>query len=523
MAITLTHEQKEKIKKKFDSGEWTARTPEFVLITKNIHHGAPDTFGNAFLSYHLEDDSPPFHKELYELFLKHKRIAVAAPRGHAKSTATSFIFVLHEALYERKKNIIIISASETMAKKFLRRIRTELEVNVKLKNIFEDQKTDKWSETELILKNGTVITALGRGAQLRGLISGASRPDLIILDDVEDEELVRSQQRRADLESWFNGSVVPSLDPKTGQVILIGTVLHMDSLLNRVLDKQFYPEYETRRYAALMKDGEPLWPARFSQDFLTSIKESHIARNQLARFYMEYMNDPVPEEDAKFKPEYISYYDPVTLDRSKLIIETFVDLGGGSVRADADPTAMVTLGIDESNVIYVLDYINDRMGTDTKRIINAFFEINRQHKPRQFTVEKTLATNMIKSALEAECRNRGEFLNIQYVTPTRGSSDRRGNMSDGKYQRIAAMEGAFKMHMIKILPSQTELKEQLFMFPRGVHDDILDAAAYGFSYLTRRLRPKLPPKPVTAIFPFEDGYEEPLGYEYQELYPQIGL
>lgn len=524
MALKLSQEQKDKIQEKLDSGEWDLKTPELKQITLNVHHEDPLSFARAFLQEHVHDQSPRFHHHLVKLYLNHDRVAVAAPRGHAKSTVTSFIYVLHEALYGRKKNIVIISASEDMAKKFLRRVRDEIEHNSSFKWLFGDQKTDKWSETEIHLKNGTAIHAKGRGAQLRGLIHGAQRPDLIIMDDIEDEELVRSPSRRADLEAWLNGAVVPSLDPKRGQIIFIGTILHMDSLLNRVLDPELYPEYTQKRFAATLESGRPLWPGRFDQETLDSIKDSYSSRGQLAQYFMEYMNDPIPQEDATFKQEYITYFDPQTKPhkKSENITEVFVDLGGGSVKRGADPTAMIVMTISPTNEIFVIDYVNDKMGTDTKRIADELFRLNKVYKPRRFTIEKTMATNMLEASLREECKKRGTFLNIDYVTPTRGSSDRRGNMSDGKYQRIAAMEGAFKMQTIKILPWMKELKEQLFMFPRAKHDDLIDALAYGYMYLTRRSKPQPKKKESEAIFPFEEGYQD-TAEEYQPLYKGIGL
>jgi len=532
----LSKKQKDEVFERIKSGELNANSPELKqLIVKNFDD-RPLAFAQKFLPEHLIDHSkppettpegkevpqltpsPPFHTELFDLYTSDQRyVAAAAPRGHAKSTVTSFFYVLWCALYEKKKNIVIVSETEKAAISFLRRIKDEIETNVKIAWIFGDLKSAKWSETEARLTNGVIFHAKGRGAQLRGLIDGNRRPDLIVMDDIEDEELVRSQIRRLDVESWLNGTVFPTLEPSIGQLIFIGTILHEDSLLNRVLNPKLYPDFKTKRYQAIDGD-EVLWPERFSKDYLLSIKDSYIARGQLARYYMEYLNDPIPEESATFKREYFQFFDeiPKTIhidereepSAARTII--YVDLGGGSTKKEADPTAMVAASVTRDNNIYVNDYINDRMGTDIDKVITALFDICKRNNTRHAVIEKSIATNMLMPALEARMKKDNIHLNIELISPTRGSGDRRGNMSDGKFQRIAAMEAAFKLGVIKMRSWMKELEEQLLAFPRAKHDDIVDALGYAYHHLPRR-----------AILKHHD--DEDLVEEYIPLNNSIGI
>jgi len=515
--MPLTQEQIDQFNEKVKSGEIDPNTDESKAFIRTRFDEDLFKFAEKFLPGHCSDQvtkelipSPKFHREIHKLYTTQQNVAIAAPRGHAKSTLTSFFYVLHEALYERKKNIVIVSATAEMAQKFLRRIRDEIQFNPLIHTFFGDQRSDKWSEQQIRLQNGTVISAKGQGAQLRGLIEGAIRPDLIILDDIEDDELVRSELRRQDLEDWFNGAVLPTLEPKTGQIIFIGTILHQDSLLNRVLNPKIYPDFVSKRYSACNEDySEILWPERFDAEMLKKKKESYIARGQLSKFYMEYLNNPVPAEAATFKQEYFQFFDEAP-PRRECIVEVFVDLGGGSIRKEADDTAMVVTYMDKHNTIFVNDYICDKMGTDTKKIVDALFSLYSKYQPSRFVIEKTVAANMLMAGLEAEMLNRGVHLNIEYVSPPRGSGDRRGNMSDAKYQRIAAMEAAFKLGAIKIRKWMDRLQEQLLVFPRGQHDDLIDALAYGYMFAQRRID--------ESAF---DGMED--GVMYEPLYEELGL
>jgi predicted phage terminase large subunit-like protein len=432
-------------------------------------------------------ESPEFHSEIIELFQKHRNVCIAAPRGHSKSTLTGLFYVLHEALYERKSNIVLVSASEDLAIKFLRDIRTELEFNQRLIWIFGYQKTEKWSEKEIHLKNGCKIYARGRGGQIRGLKEGGNRPDLIIIDDLEDDELVRSEQRRLDLESWFNGDVLPSIEPIVGEVKFIGTILHEDSLLNRVLSDELYPDFVSRKYQAISEEGEPLWPGRFSLEYLNSIKASYISRGQLPQFYMEYMNDPMPIEGAIFTRNNFKFIDVAEEIKGYTRNELFIDLGGGSLKKTADDTAMVVVKTDlESGVMYLDHYIARKYGTDNDAIIKDIFKLVTEHKIGKVYIEKTVASNMLQAALDRAQKERGKSLNIEYIVPPRGSSDRRGNMSDAKYQRIAALADPMKFGKILIRKWMTELMEQLERFPRAKHDDIADALSYAYMFGKRR-------------------------------------
>jgi len=360
--------------------------------------------------------------------------------------------------------------------------------------LFGPQKSAKWSEKEIQLTNGCRIYAKGRGGQMRGLKERGTRPDLIICDDLEDSELVRSELRRIDLEDWFNGDVLPTLEPKIGQLIFIGTILHEASLLNRVLDKELYPDFTTHIYRAIIEDDTssptpyPLWPERFSLDDLNKIKESYLVRGQLSTFFMEYMNDPMPSEGATFKQEYFQYFDELPHNPNEPIVkEIFIDLGGGGLKKTADDTAMLVLATNTvTGDMYVEDYVAEKMGTDTDRMIQHIFTLAKQHSVNRVFIEKTAATNMIRSALERKMAASQRHLRVEYLSATRGSADRRGNMSDGKFQRIAAMEAPFKLGVIKIRKWQTKLIEQLLAFPRGQHDDLIDALAYGYMFGKRR-------------------------------------
>ena len=144
---------------------------ELMVATKE----SPQAFAEMFLFHMLLVLTPGFHKEIYKLLLEQRRLVLASPRGFAKSTLVSVIYPIWLAVWGGAKDICIISASETLAVDWLRKIKRELADNSLIREYFGPQESDKWSENHIILRNGVNIRARGAGGQIRGF-----RPDVII-------------------------------------------------------------------------------------------------------------------------------------------------------------------------------------------------------------------------------------------------------------------------------------------------------------------------------------------------------
>ena len=93
-------------------------------------------FAEYFLKHLLLSDSPPFHLEVYKMLPSGKRIVLASPRGFAKSTMVSVIYPIWLALWKGASDIVIISASETLAVDWLRKIKFELCNNQRVREYF---------------------------------------------------------------------------------------------------------------------------------------------------------------------------------------------------------------------------------------------------------------------------------------------------------------------------------------------------------------------------------------------------
>ena len=197
---------------------------ERVQILKDYESGAPLTgkggirqrlgaidmefFGRAYFPHYFSRPSPEFHRELDNIWqqgvlkgeypttpAKVKKISrmngtkrvVAAPRGHAKSTSLTFKGSIHAIVYEYKHYPIIISDSSEQAEGFLDNIRVEFEENEALKEDFGSLVGKVWRSNVLITSTNIKVEAIGSGKKIRGRKHRNWRPDLLVLDDIENE------------------------------------------------------------------------------------------------------------------------------------------------------------------------------------------------------------------------------------------------------------------------------------------------------------------------------------------------
>jgi len=424
---------------------------------------AEDLYGFArnILKEHLTLEIPDFHQEIYDIITDgEKKVAIAAPRGHAKSTLISLAYALWNALTLKKKFIIICSDTFPQAKMFLETIKTEIETNEHIRGYYGNQKTDKWTESDIELKCGVRIMAKGAEMKFRGLKYGRHRPDLIIIDDLENDEMVESKERRIKLERWFNGTLIPSLDIDKGQVVYIGTILHDDALLMKVLTK--YPGWITRLYKAIQDDGTALWPEHLSMEDLERMKEEHGAVGLLDVFMCEYMNDPITDENREFKREFFKYYtEPPDLRNLKVAITVDPAI---SKKEHADYSVVYVQGVDKENNRYCLDYTRKRL--DPYELSNEIFRLYEKWKPWTVGVEKVAYQEALIYILKDEMRKRNVFFKITEIQTRR--------------DKELKIRGLVPMYMSGVMYHRAEhvtLEEELLRFPKGRTDDVIDAQA----------------------------------------------
>lgn len=451
---------------------------------------------------------PMFHMELWDLCCRpDKLIAIAAPRGHAKSTAVTGAFTLASVLFRQDRHVMIISSNETMAAQFVQDMRVEISENEILRQLFKVKKFLKESETELIvqLHDGYRfrILAKGAGQRMRGLKWDNMRPSLIVGDDMEDEEMVENRDRRYKFRRWFYGAVKPILR-EGGRIRVVGTIMHDDSLL-----QNFMPEIgdsdisESPLKIACTKprkDGwlgikyrahdQPrphdssyfLWESKFPKETMIAEYEDYADKGLVDVYSMEYLNEPIDDSLAFFKEEWFkgSPTDDHWLKRSRVYYAA-ADFAI-TEKQHSDFTAMIVVAVDEENR---LEIVHARKGRwDAYEIIENLFEIQKRFRPVMFTVEAGAIEKSLGPAIRTEMRRRNLYLNLNPLAPT-ASKEKRA-------QAIAARMRVGDVYFAKEEGWYPGFEEEVRRFPRAKHDDYVDALSW--IGLTMDMLPDAPSK-----------------------------
>ncbi|EDK72552.1 hypothetical protein TM7_0318 [candidate division TM7 genomosp. GTL1] len=277
----------------FDAKTWQniqqSRQVRLELATKNLYLFAHIYFGE-FIRY----ATAPFQREIYDLLADDLvgYMAVVAFRGSGKSTIATQIFPLWALIGNlEKKFILTLSLNQNQARNHLQNIKRQIEGNELLRKDFGplEQQSDEWGSMSLVFpKYGARISAASTEQSIRGIRHGAYRPDLIIADDVEDSNSVKTMEGRNKTHDWFTGEVLPAGDKNT-KIVVVGNLLHEDSLMMRIktgidegmLDGTF------RMYPLLDQKNRSIWPGKYSD--AQSIEAERRKLNNHIAWYREYL------------------------------------------------------------------------------------------------------------------------------------------------------------------------------------------------------------------------------------------
>jgi hypothetical protein len=240
----------------------------------------------------------------------------AIPRGFGKSTLYTLVLPIWLILRKEWYFIIIVSATLTLAKNFLREITSTCEDNERLIDDFpellpaKDKKSHNvsWNDTDIIFGCGARVIAKGFLNSIRGQRYKQYRPDALLFDDPDEEKDVGSETRMASKMRWFDRASL-RLGSQWGiDVVLSYTTIHPRCVGEQVFnDKRKYPEWDRLKISALEVNPETgteesTWPAMVSTQTLLEERE----RDPIS-FARERQNIILPETDQKFKGHLKTY------------------------------------------------------------------------------------------------------------------------------------------------------------------------------------------------------------------------
>jgi len=329
-------------------------------------------FFHIYLAEHVRHPIAPFHKEMFGITQSTgiDLAVIMAFRGSAKSTIFSLSYPIWAVVGEQqRKHVWLISQTQTQARLLLANIRAELEENELLRKDlgpFQEQ-DDEWGASSIVIpKYGARITAASIEQSVRGLRHRASRPDLIVIDDMENLASVKTHESRTKTYDWLTGEIFPAGDKGT-RFMIIGNYLHEESAIARVAQSIATGDRRGRviRVPILEEGGVITWPGKYPNMAAIEAERALIGDNRA--FQREYMLISVGVNTAIIKPEWITYYDELPgpgYDHQRLFSAIGIDLAI-VVSETSDFNAMVSAHIykiDGKVTIHILpNPINKRM------------------------------------------------------------------------------------------------------------------------------------------------------------------
>jgi predicted phage terminase large subunit-like protein len=469
------------------------------MLTANVIKG----FSSSLLQKDFDGavQSPHCHEEWWELFCgPYPKIAVAAPRRHAKTTAVTQTCALASVLFRDRRYVLIVSDTITQAVQFLGEIKQLLAENESIRQLFKIKGFTKDSEDDFICvcEDGHSFRMAAKGAlqSLRGLKWDKKRPDLVICDDLENDEIVMNKDRRAKFKRWFYAALIPSMS-KSGKLMYVGTILHNDSLLESLMPKKHQVGYTLDPLRSWVKgrDGKPrvvsgwvsakykahtpdfktiLWEENYDANYFKELRQEYLEQGIPDVYSQEYLNTPLDESMAYFKrTDFIDLSDDnrksMEVDGWQRFMNFYIgtDLAV-STQEVSDWSVFVVGAMDEKGYLWIVDVIRARM--DAMEIVETILNLQRRWDPMTITMEKGQIEKSIGPFLRQRMLDTGVFPQITTVAP-----------SMDKLTRARSIQARMRAGGVKFDKSKDwyyDFEDEASIFPRGKHDDQVDAMAW---------------------------------------------
>jgi hypothetical protein len=421
---------------------------------------------------------------------------IVCPRGWGKTTLTGLVFPAKKILFKDLHYIVYISSTASKAIKDVQTLANELTTNEQIKKLFGNVKGVRWAEGEgqLIINiqgHEICIEAKGAGHQIRGIKFREFRPELILIDDLEDPEQVRNEERRKTLKNWLFADVLNSVDLEKTRIVMMGTVLHEDSLIQNILDEEKWKEnldeltssdaeinallmaekFTSVRIEACDDKLEATWPSFMSTAKIKAKAEAYTRRGLLDVFFREMRNLVIPSQGAAFDSSMFKRYSEDFSYRQGVESIVIVD-PAKTLNFNSADSAIVGVGFDhDKSRVLVQDCRNGKLQPDV--IYKEACDMADRLHTLNIAIEVTSLNMFITYPFRAYIATRQKPYQLIELTA-----------KGDKLMRIRALVPFYRMGRYwhnENLAVRGPVETQLMVFPNGKLVDVIDALAYSIS------------------------------------------
>ncbi len=437
---------------------------------------------------------PQFHKDWYKdlMFNNLTGLILVTFRESAK-TSLAKIKLIHNICYAKKKFIIWTSYDQAKAEANLYDIALELQTNKKLiadfGNLFFEEKsiekfTKKKSIGEFITTNKIKVKAYSTGQSPRGEVYGEFRPDFIVLDDIETLKTIESEPKTYEVMQYID-ELLAGLSGNAN-VLVLGNRLLEGGSISYIEDKVKNSDKWKLHDIPVVIDGEIVWKEKYTETDFEAERYNKQIEDELYHkvsletkrellgyqaYNREMLNTPITDEEREFKKDWWRYRTPEQLEplnvRRFLTIDTAI-----SEKESADSTGIIDNCVDSENFWNIRAY---KYRINPKELIDLLFNWHKERNFEAIGIEKTIYLQAIKPFLDEEMRKRNTFLPIVELQ----------HNQTAKETRIRGLIPRYESRSVFHIKGECEdLEKEMYVFPKGMHDDVLDALAYQLQITT---------------------------------------
>lgn len=440
------------------------------------------------------DVHPKVHLPIIRHQFKHRISLILMCRGCGKTLIGTVTKCIHTLVKNRNAKILIVSKTAGNAEDMLKTVRSQLESNDALVDLFgvfaPDRRSDDlaWSNKELELAGiklaGDRITSSVMAIGIGGALP-SKHFDMILADDLVDKDNSATRTQRETLWNWLTNVMMPTMNPPTaenpeaGQVHYLGTRWSNDDLYERLQEGDCRDS--TLRIKSLDQhdptDPDPeqsFYPERFPADYLKAKRESI----GIIAFNAQYQCDTEAMKGKIFKYDQLVDATEQEAADAKGIVFMAVDLASKQASgADRFAISVVKITLEREPRVFSLDCFMGRLSVQQQA--SKIVDMAQLYGASRVGIEANGYQLVQVSLAKDEARRRGLQINVLPIYTIKDKEVRAHNLSP-----------LVEQERILFLPGQERLKEELVLMPDGDHDDGFDALDMAISLGLRRRKKK---------------------------------
>ena len=427
-----------------------------------------------YFKYSLADYHYDFFQDCHDLADNNIReVAWIAFRESGK-TSIAKLFVIWLIATNKRRYINVDSFDKENAERILFDVAFEMTNNKRLKADFgilfsKERSINDIKQNRInnfVCQNGIRVEAHSTQESVRGRLHLNQRPDCLIADDIETNKTKDSQAYTKQVADHLSEAMA-GMSPD-GFILYLGNYITEYGNINHLFERANIDKgIRVRNIPVVLNTGIPAWEGKYCLTDEESENTGKVSiedkQRQLGSYVFSYemMNQPIDESLAEFKQEFVQQ----VTEHEVLTKETncYITIDSAvSKKESADFTGITINRVDINNKWYVHTY---RLKINSKELIDHMFYLSETYSPKFMGLEETTFTQAIQPFIQDEMRKRQKFFT---VTPVKHNGT-------NKETRIRGLLPRWESRSIFFVGENTELKDEMRVFPRGKHDDVLDS------------------------------------------------